>query len=156
MSEPDEIQTVPFAVFCGLDVGKSEHHACALNTAGKRVHDKALPNDETALRTVFATLAEHGRVLVVVDQPASIGALAVAVARNMGIDVAYLPGLAMRRIADLHPGQGKTDARDAHVIADAGRTMPHTCAGSAPTTRPSPNCPCWPATTTTSQDSPPG
>jgi transposase len=113
-------------VFCGLDVGKSEHHACALNTAGKRLHDKALPNDETALRTVFTTLAEHGRVLVVVDQPASIGALAVAVTGNMGIDVAYLPGLAMRRIADLHPGQGKTDARDAHVIADAARTMPHT------------------------------
>ena len=126
MSEPDEVQTVPFAVFCGLDVGKSEHHACALDTAGKRVHDKALPNDETALRTVFITLAEHGRVLVVVDQPASIGALAVAVARSMGIDVAYLPGLAMRRIADLHPGQGKTDARDAHIIADAARTMPHT------------------------------
>ena len=125
MSEPDEVQTVPFAVFCGLDVGKSEHHACALDTAGKRVHDKALPNDETALRTVFITLAEHGRVLVVVDQPASIGALAVAVARSMGIDVAYLPGLAMRRIADLHPGQGKTDARDAHIIADAARTMPH-------------------------------
>jgi hypothetical protein len=32
----------------------------------------------------------------------------------------------MRRIAELHPGQGKTDARDAHVIADAARTMPHT------------------------------
>jgi transposase len=32
----------------------------------------------------------------------------------------------MRRIADLHPGQGKTDARDAYVIADAARTMPHT------------------------------
>lgn len=122
----EEIEAAPFAVFCGLDVGKSEHHACALDTAGKRVHDKALPNDETALRTVFTALAEHGRVLVVVDQPASIGALAVAVARSMGIDVAYLPGLAMRRIADLHPGQGKTDARDAHVIADAARTMPHT------------------------------
>src|SRR4051812_1257108 len=32
----------------------------------------------------------------------------------------------MRRIADLHPGQAKTDARDAYVIADAARTMPHT------------------------------
>ncbi|SFO37131.1 Transposase IS116/IS110/IS902 family protein [Pseudonocardia ammonioxydans] len=126
MSEPGEIQAVPFAVFCGLDVGKSEHHACALDAAGKRVHDKALPNDETALRAVFTTLAGHGRVLVVVDQPASIGALAVAVARSMAIDVAYLPGLAMRRIADLHPGQGKTDARDAHVIAEAARSMPHT------------------------------
>jgi transposase len=65
-------------------------------------------------------------VLVVVDQPASIGALSVAVARAQGHAVAYLPGLAMRRIADLHPGQAKTDARDAHVIADAARTMPHT------------------------------
>ncbi|MGM0724604.1 MAG: IS110 family transposase, partial [Actinomycetota bacterium] len=122
----EEIEAVPFAVFCGLDVGKSEHHACALDAAGKRVHDKALPNDETALRSVFSALAEHGRVLVVVDQPASIGALAVAVARSMDVDVAYLPGLAMRRIADLHPGQGKTDARDAHVIAEAARSMPHT------------------------------
>ena len=34
-----------FDVFVGLDVGKEHHHATALNTAGKRVHDKA------ALRT---------------------------------------------------------------------------------------------------------
>jgi hypothetical protein len=40
--------------------------------------------------------------------------------------VAYLPGLSMCRIADLYPGQAKTDARDAHIIADAARTMPHT------------------------------
>ncbi len=32
----------------------------------------------------------------------------------------------MRRIADLHPGNAKTDARDAFVIADAARTLPHT------------------------------
>ncbi|TCP38959.1 transposase, partial [Tamaricihabitans halophyticus] len=43
-----------------------------------------------------------------------------------GHDVAYLPGLAMRRIADLYPGSTKTDARDAYVIADAARTLPHT------------------------------
>ncbi|MCX6465499.1 MAG: IS110 family transposase [Pseudonocardiales bacterium] len=126
MSGPDKTGDDGFAVFCGLDVGKSAHHACALDPAGQRLHDKPLPNDEAALTDVFARLAEHGRVLVIVDQPASIGALAVAVARSLGIEVAYLPGLAMRRIADLHPGQGKTDARDAHVIADAARTMPHT------------------------------
>lgn len=92
MSESEKVSPVPFVVFWGLDVGKSEHHACALDAAGRRVHDKALPNDETALRTVLGALAQRGRVLVVVDQPASIGALAVAVARQMGIDVAYLPG----------------------------------------------------------------
>jgi hypothetical protein len=43
------------------------------------------------------TLGRHGRVLVVVDQPASIGALPVAVARAVGCQIAYLPGLTMRR-----------------------------------------------------------
>ena len=66
------------------------------------------------------------RVLVVVDQPATIGALPVAVARDAGVMVGYLPGLSMRRIADLHPGQAKTDARDAAIIAEAARSMPHT------------------------------
>ncbi|ALE71951.1 transposase [Pseudonocardia sp. EC080625-04] len=125
MPDPDPSPS-GFAVFCGLDVGKSEHHACALDQRGKRLHDNTLPNNEAALRNVFTGLAEHGPVLVVVDQPASIGALAIAVARDLKIAVAYLPGLAMRRIADLHPGQAKTDARDAHVIAEAARTMPHT------------------------------
>ena len=114
-----------FDVFVGLDVGKEHHHATALNTAGKRVHDKALPQDESALREVFDKLAGYGSVLVIVDQPATIGALPVTVARALGIEVAYLPGLAMRRIADLHPGNAKTDARDAYIIAEAGRSMPH-------------------------------
>lgn len=126
MSESDKIPTTGYAVFCGLDVGKSEHHACALDPAGRRLHDRPLPNDETALTEMFTRLTEHGPVLAIVDQPASIGALSIAVARSLGIEVAYLPGLAMRRIADLHPGEGKTDARDAYVIADAARTMPHT------------------------------
>ena len=114
-----------FDVFVGLDVSKEHHHATALTAGGTRLHDKALPQDETALREVFAKLTAHGLVLVIVDQPATIGALPVTVARAMGIEVAYLPGLAMRRIADLHPGNAKTDARDAYIIAEAGRTMPH-------------------------------
>ncbi len=113
-------------VFLGLDVGKSTHHGHGLTPAGKKVFDKTLPNGEPQLRAVFDKLrAKFGTVLVVVDQPASIGALPLTVARDAGCKVAYLPGLAMRRIADLYPGEAKTDARDAAVIADAARTMPH-------------------------------
>ncbi len=71
-------------------------------------------------------LSTHGLILLVVDQPATIGALPVAVAQASGALVGYLPGLAMRRIADLHPGEAKTDARDAAIIAETARTMPHT------------------------------
>lgn len=113
-------------LYLGLDVGKSGHHAVGLTLAGKKVQDRALANSETRLRTLFDKLmAKHGQVLVVVDQPASIGALPVAVARDAGCLVAYLPCLSMRRAADLYPGEAKTDARDALVIADAARTMPH-------------------------------
>lgn len=113
-------------VFIGLDVGKGEHHAVAVDRSGNRLFDKPLPNDEGKLREMLVSLAEHGPVLLVVDQPATIGALPVAVAQAVGALVGYLPGLAMRRIADLHPGEAKTDARDALIIAETARTLPHT------------------------------
>jgi transposase len=115
-----------FGVFVGLDVGKGEHHAVGLDRAGKRLFDGPLPNSEPRLLELFDRLAKHGALLIVVDQPATIGALPVAVARALGHRVAYLPGLTMRRIADVYPGRAKTDARDAFVIADAARTLPHT------------------------------
>ena len=58
---------------------RSEHWATALTRAGRKVCDKALPNDEARLRALYDKLAGHGSLLVVVDQPAAIGALAVAV-----------------------------------------------------------------------------
>ena len=127
------IDTGDIDVYLGLDVGKGEHHATALTPLGKRVLDKRLPNTEPRLREVFTKLqTKHGTVLVVVDQPASIGALPLAVARDVGCRVVYLPGLTMRRIADLYAGEAKTDARDAAIIADAARTMPHTLRDLAP------------------------
>ena len=116
-------------VFIGIDVGKHNHHAVALDRDGKQLLSKALPQNETKLRALLGRLRKHGTLLVVVDQPATIGALPVAVAQAESITVAYLPGLAMRRIADLHPGEAKTDARDAAIIAEAARTMPHTLRG---------------------------
>src|SRR6478735_9634140 len=124
------LDTDGVGVFLGMDVGKSAHHGHGLTPAGKKIFDKPMPNSEPKLRAAFDKLkAKFGTVLVIVDQPASIGALPLTVARDAGCEVAYLPGLAMRRIADLYPGEAKTDARDAAIIADAARTMPHTLRG---------------------------
>jgi transposase len=120
-----DIENNSVDVFIGVDVGKGVHHAVALDREGRRLLDCALPNDEAKLRALIAGLRKHGQLLLVVDQPATIGALPVAVARAEGVLVGYLPGLAMRRIADLHAGEAKTDARDAFIIAEAARGMPH-------------------------------
>lgn len=120
------IRTDEIAVWCGLDVGKEEHHACALDAAGNRLFDKPLPQDETHLRGLFTGLQEHGPVLMILDQPNTIGALPVAVARACGCRVAYLPGLAMHKASQLLPGQAKTDARDAFVIATTALHVPGT------------------------------
>lgn len=113
-------------IYLGLDVGKTNHHATALATTGKKIWDKPLPQSEPKIRELLEKLNGQGTVLLVVDQPKTIGALPVAIAQDMGIQVAYLPGLTMRRVADLHPGEAKTDARDAFIIAETARTMPHT------------------------------
>ncbi len=122
-------------VFVGVDVGKAAHHAVALAAGGEVLLDRSLPQDEEQLVALLDELVVYGRVLFVVDQPATIGALPLAVARSRGVEVGYLPGLAMRRIADVHAGEAKTDARDAAIIAQAARTMPMRCGRFAPMTR---------------------
>ena len=119
-------QEIPIDFFLGLDVGKSRHDACALNKNCIKVFDKPLPQLESELAALFDDLQTHGTVLVVVDQPNTIGALPIAVARQRDRQVGHLPGLAMRKAAGLHHGQAKTDRRDAFIIADTSRTMPHT------------------------------
>lgn len=80
----------------------------ALDLTAKRLLDSAPPNDEAKLRAFITKFKEHGSVLLVVDQPATIDALPVAVARAKGVAVAYLPGLAMRRIAQVKPRPMRT------------------------------------------------
>lgn len=82
-------------VFIGIDVGKTAHHAVAIDRAGKKLLDKPLPQDEAKLRALIQRVSGQGQILVVVDQPATIGALPLAVAQDMGVMVGYLPGLAM-------------------------------------------------------------
>ncbi len=120
------MKTTDVEIFLGLDVEKTEHWACALAADGTKNWNKMLPNDEAKLTSIYQELSTRGAVLVVVDQPATIGALAVAVAQDLGISVAYLPGLTTRRIADMYHGTAKTDEMDAFIIADAARNTPHT------------------------------
>ena len=70
---------------------------------------------------MYTRLQKHGPLLVVADQPATIGALAVAAPKHMGTPVAYLASLTMRHTAGLHPGDVKADEKD-----DSSLLMLHT------------------------------
>jgi hypothetical protein len=68
--------------------------------------------------------AEHSVPVpaVLIDQPGAVAQLALAVARERDVPVAYVSVLGVRRAADLYPGEAKTYRRDAFVIADTART----------------------------------
>lgn len=120
-------------------LGQGEHHAVALDRAGTTLFDKALPNDWARLREILASLGKHGRILLVIDEPATIGALPVAVVQAAGVMVGYLPGLTTRRIADLHarrnpmrgvrstsptrPGQCPTPCARSSSVRGSGRAL---------------------------------
>lgn len=109
-------------MWIGLDVGKEEHFADVLDDQGERLFARSIGNDQAALDALLDQAETHGVPGLVIDQPGSIAQLCLAVARTRGTPVAYVPGLVMRRAADLYPGEAKTDRRDAYVIADTGRT----------------------------------
>ncbi|NIH70448.1 hypothetical protein FHX35_000099 [Auritidibacter ignavus] len=119
-------------LFRGIDIGQTDHHATTVTPDGTVVHDKSLPPSEPRIQELLKDLvAQHAKPWVVVDQPKTIGTLVIAVAQQRGIQMPYVPGLTMRRVADLHPGQARTDARDADIIAETAGTMPHTLRGMA-------------------------
>ncbi len=122
MSDPE--------VFAGFDVGKSEHQCVALKLAGDRLVDRPLLNDEESLRALFEQLAVHGEVVVVVDQPASIGALPVAVAQDMGLGHRHFAGVG--DAPDRGPAPGYGQDRCPRCLRDRGcRThiSPHAAVG---------------------------
>lgn len=125
-THPDPVSINDFTVVVGLDVGKTSHYAWAGTGPADtdRLFAGPLPNQQTDLEDLYARLAVHGRVLVVVDQPSNIGSLAVATALNQGIEAAYLPGYSMRAFARFKPGSSKTDRRDAKLIAQAAWAGP--------------------------------
>jgi transposase len=110
----DEVKT-----WIGLDVGKADHHATVIDAAGGAVFDRPVHNDEAAIERLLDDAGPSAAL--VIDQPGSIGTLAVALARRRDVPVAYVPGLVMRRASELYPGEAKTDRRDSFVIADTAR-----------------------------------
>lgn len=111
----------PDDVWIGLDVGKDFHYATVISEHGDLIFEKKVNNAESDLLKLFAKASLKGSPILAIDQPGSIAKLSITLAKSRNIPIAYIPGLVMRRAADLYPGNSKTDRRDSFVIADTAR-----------------------------------
>ncbi|MDF3294429.1 IS110 family transposase [Streptomyces sp. RB6PN23] len=113
--------TVP-EIWAGVDIGKEHHHCVVINADGERLLSRRVLNDETELLQLIGdVLAISTDVLWAVDLNHGGAALLIGLLLSHDQPMAYLTGLAVHRASATYKGEGKTDAKDAFVIADQAR-----------------------------------
>lgn len=120
------IESVPGApgqrVWIGIDIGKSHHWASAVDETGGQVWTRKILNDEAQiLDAIGEAMQLADEVSWAVDIHGSPAGLLLALLAAHGQQPLYVPGRTVNTLAAGYRGQGKTDAKDAYVIADASR-----------------------------------
>jgi transposase len=111
--------------WAGVDAGKEFHWAHVLDASGRELLSRKVENDEAQLLMLIdEALALAEEVIWALDQPGGGAALLLALLWERNQRVLYVPGLTVDRARDAYRGESKTDARDAHVIADQARMRP--------------------------------
>ncbi|MFE7243794.1 IS110 family transposase [Streptomyces sp. NPDC057580] len=109
-------------IWAGVDIGKTHHHCVVLDAEGKRLLSRRVLNDEPELLALLAdVLALDEDAVWAVDVADGMATLLISVLLNHGQQLLYIPGLAVNRASAGYRGMGKTDAKDATVIADQAR-----------------------------------
>ena len=112
-------------VWAGVDAGKEFHWAHVLDASGKELLSRKVENDEADLLALIdEALSLTEEIVWAVDQPGGGAALLLALLWERNQRVLYVPGLTVDRARDTYRGESKTDARDAHVIAEQARMRP--------------------------------
>jgi transposase len=112
------------AVWAGIDSGKRAHHCVVIDSTGRLLLSRRVVNDESALlELIAAVLAVAGGDAAVwaTDLNAGGAALLIALLAERGQQLLYIPGRVVHHAAATYRGDGKTDAKDARIIADQAR-----------------------------------
>ncbi|MGY4103969.1 IS110 family RNA-guided transposase [Nocardia sp. R16R-3T] len=109
-------------IWVGIDVGKSAHHACAVDEAGKVVFSQKLGNDQRGIEQLIARAGKSAqRVRWAIDLTSPMALLLITVLLAADQAVIYVPGRVVNTMTSGFRGEGKTDAKDARVIAETAR-----------------------------------
>ncbi|WP_280873857.1 IS110 family transposase [Streptomyces pseudovenezuelae] len=110
------------AIWAGIDAGKTHHHCVVIDGTGKRLLSRRVANEETELLQLLADVLDLGdEVTWGIDLADGGAALVIAILLNHGQPLLYIPGRTVNRASEGYRGDGKTDAKDAAVIADQAR-----------------------------------
>ena len=111
-------------LWAGIDAGKAHHHCVVIDADGNRLFSQKIPNDEPALLELIAAVLKLGdgdEVIWATDLNHGGPALLIALLVAHGQSILYIPGRIVHHASKLYRGEGKTDAKDAAVIADQAR-----------------------------------
>ncbi|NGO81886.1 IS110 family transposase [Streptomyces sp. YC504] len=110
------------AIWAGIDAGKAHHHCVVIDATGKRLLSRRVANDESELLQLLAdVLALGDEVIWGIDLADGGAALVIDLLLSHGQHTLYIPGMAVNRASEGYRGAGKTDAKDAAIIADQAR-----------------------------------
>jgi transposase len=118
------LEATVFQVWAGVDAGKSHHHCVVIDAQGDRLYSRKVANDEAELSELLrdvTALAAGGEVVWATDQNHGGAALLIALLVEQGQRLLYIPGRTVHHASKTYRGDGKTDAKDAAVIADQAR-----------------------------------
>ena len=108
--------------WAGVDVGKGHHWVCLTGEDGTTLWSSKVINDESAiLDAIGEVCARAEQVTWAVDVTGTMSGLLLALLAAHNQAVKYVPGRVANKMADTYRGEGKTDARDAYVIAETVR-----------------------------------
>jgi transposase len=111
-------------IWAGIDCGKTHHHCVVMDADGKTLLSRRVANDEPELLQLLGDVldtADGREVTWTLDMTGGEPGLLIAVLINHLQELLYIPGRMVNRASDAYRGEGKTDARDARIIADQAR-----------------------------------
>jgi len=111
-------------LWAGIDAGKSHHHCVVIDEDGSRLLSKKIANDESEILDLLGdvvALADGDEVCWATDLNQGGAALLISVLAANGQSMLYIPGRTVHHAARTYRGDGKTDAKDAGIIADQAR-----------------------------------
>jgi transposase len=116
---------VPAAVdkaWAGIDVGKRHHWICAVDQDGRQLVSVKVANDQAEIEAAIGSVIGLGKKITwAVDIIGAPSALLLAVLSQAGQHVRYASGRLVAAMSGAYSGEGKTDPKDAYVIAETAR-----------------------------------